>query len=486
MEPKDLEQGKRIGQGQFSDVFEGQSKTTLKIYALKIIRPFRVENDYDFSKRILTELDVCKRLRGHPNVAEFFGHDKTVEDGWMSIRVSMELCCKDLKKYQEEAPGGSLNISDFLYQTCQGLMFIHEKRIVHRDIKPENILVNDENGKPTYKLTDFNMSFMTEAASLSNESMSTVGNRKYMAPEMYVAVMESRDRLKGQLYQVDVYSLGAVTCWLKFDGKLPYDRPDDPDLDNVIGSYFDTHWQQSTIAVIVKSMMVKNPKHRRRLDLELLSALKSLISNPEMQLFQGSPQSTISCIPAPLTTSSNNVAMATANNFPKYIKCVVVGDSDTGKKELCLTFSAGNFPTEYVPNVFHDYQVDISVDGSPVTLGIFDTSGDENYDRVRSLSYPQTDVFVLLVNVVSPSTHDSAEFTWVPEIRHHCPGVPVLLVGTHIDLREDQKVLSELEKVGEKPKDFMDGKLLAEGIGAEKYMECSAKRNHGVNEVSDS
>merc|ERR1719187_2647882 len=74
------------------------------------------------------------------------------------------------------------------------------------------------------------------------------------------------------------------------------------------------------------------------------------------------------------------------------------------------------------------------IGGEPYTLGLFDTAGQEDYDRLRPLSYPQTDVFLVCLSVVSPSSFENVREKWVPEITHHCPKTPFLIVGTQIDL----------------------------------------------------
>ena len=61
--------------------------------------------------------------------------------------------------------------------------------------------------------------------------------------------------------------------------------------------------------------------------------------------------------------------------------------------------------------------------------GLFDTAGQEDYDRLRPLSYPQTDVFLVCLSVVSPSSFENVREKWVPEITHHCPKTPFLIVG---------------------------------------------------------
>ena len=68
-------------------------------------------------------------------------------------------------------------------------------------------------------------------------------------------------------------------------------------------------------------------------------------------------------------------------------------------------------------------------DGVPVSLGLWDTAGQEDYDRLRPLSYPQTDVFLICFSVVSPSSFENVTSKWCPEIKHHCADAPILLVG---------------------------------------------------------
>lgn len=134
----------------------------------------------------------------------------------------------------------------------------------------------------------------------------------------------------------------------------------------------------------------------------------------------------------------------------------------------------------------HDPLSDLKLSGDePYTLGLFDTAGQEDYDRLRPLSYPQTDVFLVCFSVTSPASFENVKEKWFPEVHHHCPGVPCLIVGTQIDLRDDPAVIERLAKQRQRPIDFDMGERLARELGAVKYVECSALTQKGLKNVFD-
>ncbi|KAH8268661.1 hypothetical protein KR026_011436 [Drosophila bipectinata] len=166
------------------------------------------------------------------------------------------------------------------------------------------------------------------------------------------------------------------------------------------------------------------------------------------------------------------------------IKCVVVGDGTVGKTCMLISYTTDCFPGEYVPTVFDNYSAPMQVDTIQVSLGLWDTAGQEDYDRLRPLSYPQTDVFLICYSVASPSSFENVTSKWYPEIKHHCPDAPIILVGTKIDLREDRETLSGLAEQGLTPLKREQGQKLANKIRAVKYMECSALTQRGLKLVS--
>jgi Ras family protein A len=114
---------------------------------------------------------------------------------------------------------------------------------------------------------------------------------------------------------------------------------------------------------------------------------------------------------------------------------------------------------------------------------LWDTAGQEDYDRLRPLSYPDTDVILLCFAVDNPDSFQNVQEKWIPEINHFCNSVPVLLVGTKSDLRYSDEVLKRLGERQLKPIAPEQGISMSSKIGAHAYLECSAKSREGVQKV---
>ena len=129
-----------------------------------------------------------------------------------------------------------------------------------------------------------------------------------------------------------------------------------------------------------------------------------------------------------------------------------------------VSYTTNKFPSEYVPTVFDNYAVTVMIGGEPYTLGLFDTAGQEDYDRLRPLSYPQTDVFLVCFSVVSPPSFENVREKWIPEITHHNPKTPFLLVGTQADLRDDPIAVERLQRSKQKPISIEQAEKLAKDL----------------------
>uniref|UniRef100_A0A2K6K606 Ras homolog family member Q n=1 Tax=Rhinopithecus bieti TaxID=61621 RepID=A0A2K6K606_RHIBE len=175
--------------------------------------------------------------------------------------------------------------------------------------------------------------------------------------------------------------------------------------------------------------------------------------------------------------------MAHGPGAPDASSCVVVGDGAVARSCLLIELCHDGLPEEYVPTVFDPHTV--TVGGKQYLLGLYDTAGQEDYDRLRPLSYPMTDVFLICFSVVNPASFQNVKEEWVPELKEYAPNVPFLLIGTQIDLRDDPKTLARLNDMKEKPICVEQGQKLAKEIGACCYVECSALTQKGLKTVFD-
>ncbi|EMS45663.1 Rac-like GTP-binding protein 3 [Triticum urartu] len=212
-----------------------------------------------------------------------------------------------------------------------------------------------------------------------------------------------------------------------------------------------------------------------------------------------------------------------ASSASRFIKCVTVGDGAVGKTCMLICYTSNKFPTvmptpshlslrlpgtnfglswvpgntscwaqdfphlhpgpDYVPTVFDNFSANVVVDGTTVNLGLWDTAGQEDYNRLRPLSYRGADVFVLAFSLVSRASYENIMKKWLPELQHHAPSVPIVLVGTKYDLREDKQYL--LDHPGVVPVTTAQGEELRKHIGATCYVECSSKTQQNVKAVFD-
>ncbi|CAL9149890.1 unnamed protein product [Musa hybrid cultivar] len=132
---------------------------------------------------------------------------------------------------------------------------------------------------------------------------------------------------------------------------------------------------------------------------------------------------------------------------------------------------------------FDNFSANVVVDGNTVNLGLWDTAGQEDYNRLRPLSYRGADVFLLAFSLISKASYENVAKKWIPELRHYAPGVPIILVGTKLDLRDDKQFF--IDHPGAAPISTAQGEELQKQIGADAYIECSSKTQQNVKVVFD-
>ena len=159
-------------------------------------------------------------------------------------------------------------------------------------------------------------------------------------------------------------------------------------------------------------------------------------------------------------------------------KLVCVGDGATGKTSLLISFVHNNFAMDYIPTCLANTEVSVFKDGTEHRLTLWDATG-EDYERLRPLSYPQTDIFIITFSCVGPASFENVRAKWLPEISHHCPNTPFFLVATKLDLRDDPATIARLAEKKQQPISQEQGKKLAKELGG-RYFETSALTGKGV------
>ncbi|KAJ5930431.1 GTP-binding protein RHO3 [Penicillium verhagenii] len=152
-------------------------------------------------------------------------------------------------------------------------------------------------------------------------------------------------------------------------------------------------------------------------------------------------------------------------------KMVLLGDGACGKTSALNVFTRGE------PTVFENYVHDIFVDNVHMELSLWDTAGQEEFDRLRALSYEDTHVLMLCFSVDSGDSFENVGSKWIAEINENCPGVKVVLTALKCDLRKDDEMNDNPSAIT-----FDQGLAKAKEIGAVKYLECSAVQNRGIRE----
>ena len=167
-------------------------------------------------------------------------------------------------------------------------------------------------------------------------------------------------------------------------------------------------------------------------------------------------------------------------------KLIIIGDAGAGKSSFMHQFLEGKFRKQSTHTIGVEFGTKIiSLGNRQIKLQIWDTAGQEDYDRLRPLSYPQTDVFLVCFSVVSNPSFKNVKLKWIPEINHHAPGVPIILVGTKSDLRNDAETQAQLRAKNLTMVAQGEIEQMVNEVNAVKYIECSALTQEGLKSVFD-
>ncbi|KAL3875705.1 hypothetical protein ACJMK2_033633 [Sinanodonta woodiana] len=196
-----------IDYGSFGDVYEVQSQSDLKSYAMKTI-VFRGHEEDD--PYIMSEIWCLTHLR-HKNLIQL--KDINVWD--KRVDIIMEYAEKEnLEKLCREVGPLSLTcILDIYSQIIEGVAYCHFRGVAHRDLTPGNILLTRDN---VVKIADFELAFRCCTDESTEEILCTdyLGNTSYLAPEVL-------SRIPFLSRSADIWSLGILLCFIVYRD-IPY------------------------------------------------------------------------------------------------------------------------------------------------------------------------------------------------------------------------------------------------------------------------
>jgi small GTP-binding protein len=175
-------------------------------------------------------------------------------------------------------------------------------------------------------------------------------------------------------------------------------------------------------------------------------------------------------------SSADRTKKRDPGKITKIVKCGVVGDGTVGKTTLLLSYITEAFITEYTPTVFDNFSAIEEINEEVINVILWDTAGQDDYAQIRTTCYNNCryDVFLLCFSVIHRDSFDNIKYKWLPELKTNSNGTPFILVGTKVDLRDDNNPNHIPQKEGAKR---------AKEIKAHTYVECTSREPQSVGKV---
>ncbi|KAJ6456529.1 kinase-like domain-containing protein [Mycena sanguinolenta] len=213
LELDSVDTNRQIGRGGFADIFLGRYKG--QDIALKRLQVYQPEpNEMSkFSKSLLQEVLTWVHLK-HIYVLPFLGLDEKSFDGYPPCIVTPYMRNGTMNNFVKNRNGTlpDSRVDKLLFETAQGLAYLHSQNIVHGDLRGGNVLINDEEHA---QLADFGLAIVTDAT-LGTTSTTQRGSLRWMAPELYNPQLEFK-----RTEASDVYAF-ACLCIEIYTGEQPF------------------------------------------------------------------------------------------------------------------------------------------------------------------------------------------------------------------------------------------------------------------------
>lgn len=159
------------------------------------------------------------------------------------------------------------------------------------------------------------------------------------------------------------------------------------------------------------------------------------------------------------------------------IKICVVGDDGVGKSGIFEGKNASGV------SIYQKYEFDFIHQNKEFKIQAWDIAGQEEYNLLREETYPNMDIILLCFSMVFPPSFENIVERWKEELQQFCENKPIILIGTKMDLVDDQKTLEKMEKNHMKPVTNEEIIKTAEEIHAFSFIKISAHTNVGIKNI---
>lgn len=81
---------------------------------------------------------------------------------------------------------------------------------------------------------------------------------------------------------------------------------------------------------------------------------------------------------------------------------------------MLLSYTKDEFSFEHTPTIFENYIANVLIGEKKISLSLWDTAGQDEYQKIRLLSYKKTDIFLICFSLMDKSSFENALFKWLP------------------------------------------------------------------------
>ena len=159
---------------------------------------------------------------------------------------------------------------------------------------------------------------------------------------------------------------------------------------------------------------------------------------------------------------------------PLSIKCVLLGESGTGKSSLIERFITNTFKKDTLSTLIGSFSsklVYYEKENISIRFDIWDTAGQEKYRSINKIFYQDAQVTFLVYDITQKETYDAIKGYWYQEVKDNSPEDAIIFVlGNKSDLYEREAINEE------------DARKYAEDINA-LYKLVSAQNGEGIEDI---